>query len=155
MTKEAITEDPSVLTYKLLTGEIVENHRGTFYFSEPGNWVDSDGYPITEKLHREDDPAIELYDGSKSWFLNGKLHRTDGPAIEHPDGTKAWCLNGKYHREDGPAIEYPDGSKHWCRNGKFHRKDGPAYEDADGSKEWFLNGIQLTEEEFNQQVKSK
>ena len=119
-------------TYKLLSGEIVKNNYGTYYFVKPGNWVDSNGYPIIEKLHRKDGPAVEL-----------------------ASGHKAWCRNGKYHREDGPAIEYADGSKHWCRNGKFHREDGPAYEDANGSKIWYLNHIPLTEEEFNQQVKSK
>ena len=120
------------LTHKLLTGEVVKNHNGTFYFSQPGNWIDSDGDPIVNKLHRE-----------------------DGPAIEHTDGTKIWLLNGEYHREDGPAIEFADGTKEWFLNGEYHREDGPAIEFADGTKEWFLNGIQLTEEQFNQQMKSK
>jgi len=101
MTKEAITEDPSDLTYKLLSGEIVKNHQGTFYFIEPGNWIDIDGYPIVEKLHREDGPAVELADGTKYWRLNSKIHREDGPAIEYPDGTKYWCLNGKLLTEEG------------------------------------------------------
>ena len=123
-----MTED---LTYKLLTGEVVKNHLGTFYFIEPGNWIDNDGYPITEKLHRKDGPAIESASGSKEWWLNGKLHREDGPAIELADGTKEWWVNGKPHREDGPAVEY-----------------------ADGTKQWFLNGKEFTEEQFNQ-MKSK
>ena len=124
-----MTED---LTYKLLTGEVVKNYRGIFYFSQPGNWIDNDGYPITEKLHRKDGPAIESASGSKEWWLNGKLHREDGPAIELPGGTKAWYLNGKRHCENGPAVEW-----------------------ANGSTYWYLNGHRFTEEEFNQQIKSK
>ena len=97
------------LTYRLLTGEIIKNHRGIFYFSQPGNWMHSNGYPIAEKLHRK-----------------------DGPAIEYANGTKCWYSNGKLHREDDPAVEGPDGTKYW-----------------------WLNGYRLTEEEFNQQMKSK
>ena len=44
--------------------------------------------------HRENGPAIEYADGSKSWWQNGLLHRTDGPAIEWPSGNKAWYING-------------------------------------------------------------
>ena len=81
-------------TYKLLTGEVVKNHKGIFYFIEPGNWIHSDGFPLMEKLHREDGPAIELANGSKFWFLNGEYHREDGPAVEGSDGSKYWYLNG-------------------------------------------------------------
>lgn len=52
------------------------------------------------------------------WYLNGKLHREDGPAFEVDDGTKSWFLNGVLHCEDGPAIEEPDGTKHWYMNGE-------------------------------------
>ena len=51
-------------------------------------------------LHREDGPAVEWYDGSKSWFLNGKRHREDGPAYEDVRGTKAWFLNGEELTEE-------------------------------------------------------
>ena len=120
------------LTYKLLSGEIVKNEIGTYYFIAPGNWFDGNGYSISEKLHREDGPAIELYDGSKFWWLNGNLHREDGPAIEYGNGTKEWWAGGKRHRTDGPAVE------------RF-----------DGSKRWYLNYEEFTEKEFNQRVKSK
>ena len=80
-------------------------------------------------LHREDGPAVEWWDGSKEWYLNGKLHREDGPAVEWWDGYKAWYLNGERHREDGPAIE--------C---------------SDGYKEWYLNGVELTEKQFNKKT---
>ena len=50
-------------------------------------------------LHREDGPAVERFDGSKSWckvwIIDGKRHRTDGPAIEFADGTKLWFIDGK------------------------------------------------------------
>ena len=49
--------------------------------------------------HREDGPAIEWADGSKSWYLNGKRHHEDGPAIEWVDGSKWWYLNGQYFTE--------------------------------------------------------
>ena len=115
------------LTYKLLTGEVVKNHKGTFYFSEPGNWIDNDGYPTRNKLHREDGPAANYANGSKYWYLNGKFHREDGPAIEWSDGSKIWYLNGKRHRENGPAVEQSGGNKYW-----------------------YLNDLPLTEEHFNQ-----
>ena len=88
------------LTYKLLTGEIVKNDYGTFYFSEPGNWIDSDSYAIIEKLHREDGPAVEAFNGFKEWWINGERHREDGPAVEQPDGSKYWWLNGKLLTEE-------------------------------------------------------
>jgi hypothetical protein len=99
-------------------------------------------------FHREDGPAIEWSDGSKSWWFNGKLHREDGPAIERADGTTSWWLNGELHREDGPAIEYANGGKVWYLNDKLHREDGPAVEWSDGYKAWYLNGKRLSEEEF-------
>jgi hypothetical protein len=52
---------------------------------------------------------------------NGDLHRIDGPAIEWFDGTNSWWINGLRHREDGPAIEWTNGSKEWYINGKLHR----------------------------------
>ena len=75
------------------------------------------------ELHREDGPAVEWADGTKSWWLNGQRHREDGPAIEYADGDKKWFLNGQCHREDGPAIEYANGVKWWYRNGQRHRDD--------------------------------
>ena len=43
--------------------------------------------------HRIDGPAIELYDGYKSWWINGGRHRLNGPAIEWSNGKKAWYIN--------------------------------------------------------------
>ena len=44
-------------------------------------------------LHREDGPAIEWFNGSKSWWVNGRLHREDGPAAIWHNGRKSWYLN--------------------------------------------------------------
>jgi hypothetical protein len=66
----------------------------------------------------------EYGSGTKKWYLSDKLHREDGPAIEWGDGSKSWWLNGKRHREDGPAIEYcpaikfRNGNKEWWLNDK-------------------------------------
>ena len=52
--------------------------------------------------------------GSKRYYKDKQMtiyHREDGPAIEHTDGTKSWYINNKCHREDGPAIECTDGHK--------------------------------------------
>jgi len=55
--------------------------------------------------------------GNTCWYLNGKLHREDGPAVEHCEGTKSWWINGERHREDGPAIEWANGDTDWYFNG--------------------------------------
>ena len=34
------------------------------------------------------------------WLLNGKYHREDGPAIEYPDGSKTWWLNNEQYTEE-------------------------------------------------------
>ena len=54
----------------------------------------------------------------KFWQFNGQTHREDGPAYEDVDGSKTWWLNGQRHREDGPAVEDTDGTKAWYLNGK-------------------------------------
>ena len=37
---------------------------------------------------------VEVSDnGDKHWYLNGKLHREDGPAVERADDSKSWYLN--------------------------------------------------------------
>ena len=93
-------------------------------------------------------------DGTRRYYNNaGELHRDEGPAIEYPDGSKSWCQNGQYHRTDGPAIERANGTKEWAQNGQLHRTDGPAVECRDGDKRWYINGKRLTEEYFSQTVK--
>ena len=97
--------------------------------------------------------TVMVYDcGTREWYLNGKLHREDGPAVESYDGSRFWYLNGDLHREDGPAIEYADGSREWYLNDNFHREDGPAVESYEGNRYWYLNGVEYTEEEFNKKT---
>jgi hypothetical protein len=58
--------------------------------------------------------------GTKIWKnKDGEFHREDGPAVEYADGTKTWLINGEHHREDGPAVEYADGTKTWYINGEI------------------------------------
>jgi len=59
-------------------------------------------------------------EGTIRWYNeNGQQHREDGPAIEWADGTKSWWINGRRHREDGPAIEHAkNGDKEWYINGE-------------------------------------
>ena len=66
--------------------------------------------------------------GTKRWYLNDKLHREDGPAIEYYDGSKCWYLNDKRHRTDGPAVELANGNKRWFLNDK-------EYTEAEWSKQ--------------------
>ena len=56
--------------------------------------------------------VVKVYDnGDVMWCLNGKLHREDGPAIEYFDGTKSWYLHGEKLTEEehaeqtAPAVE--------------------------------------------------
>ncbi len=51
--------------------------------------------------------------GDKTWYISNKIHREDGPAMETTRGDKIWVLNDKIHREDGPAVERFDGTKKW------------------------------------------
>ena len=62
---------------------------------------------------------------------------------------------GQEHRVHGPAVIYSDGDERWYQNGLRHRTDGPAviYPDS-GGQYWFLNGHELTEDQFNERVKS-
>ena len=57
--------------------------------------------------------------GTRRYFnANGQLHRENGPAIEYADGSKSWYKNDQYHRTDGPAIDWTRGRKAWCINGE-------------------------------------
>jgi hypothetical protein len=42
--------------------------------------------------------VITRWDGTRSWWLANRrtmCHREDGPAIERPNGTKSWFLYGE------------------------------------------------------------
>ena len=74
----------------------------------------------TKILHREGDlPAIELFNGTKEYYINGERHRENKPAIEYANGDKFYYLNDKLHREDGPAIEYDNGNKEYYYHGEY------------------------------------
>ena len=62
--------------------------------------------------------------------------------------------HGHCHRTHGPAVIWADGEKWWIQHGQKHRTHGPAIEYADGTKRWFLNDQVLTEEQFNERIKS-
>ena len=65
---------------------------------------------------------VVIYDDCTVWCINGESHReeNDGPAVEYFDGSKEWFLNGVLHRENGPAVEYANGYKEWYINGLEH-----------------------------------
>ena len=101
------------------------------------------------RYHRVDGPAIEWFDGTKCWYINGKRHREDGPAIEWADGTKHWYLNGRKYLEktfykklaEKPTEIDSYKNKIWKNNkGQYHREDSPAVIWSDGTKHWYLNG---------------
>ena len=60
-------------------------------------------------------------DGTKYYYSDKKMtvyHREDGPAIEYTDGSKSWYRDGVRHREDGPACEWCDIGNSWFIDGK-------------------------------------
>jgi len=106
------------LTKKLLSGEVVRNSRGTFYFDRPGNHMGEDDEPHFERLHREGAAAIIDIDGNQFWYRDGKQHREDGPAVVYADGTQFWYCNDELHRENGPAVVCVNGRQEWWLNGE-------------------------------------
>ena len=64
---------------------------------------------------------IEVDSSGTRWYYNsaGQLHRDDGPAVEWNNGTKSWYQNGNRHRTDGAAVEYANGYKEWFINGRM------------------------------------
>lgn len=88
-------------------------------------------------LHREDGPAVIMYDEKnkiklKAYYTRGMLHREDGPAlIEYNKNGYVekihYYMNDIRHRKDGPAIidYYWNGSKifsfHYYYNDMLHR----------------------------------
>ena len=92
--------------------------------------------------------TVKVHKTRTEWFLNRKRHREDLPAIEYGNGSKSWWLNGERHREDGAAVERANGYKSWWLNGERHREDGPAIEWDDDDKSWYINGKEYSEKEF-------
>ena len=45
--------------------------------------------------------TVRVYgSGTKFWHLNDQLHREDGPAIEWTNGSKSWWLKGNHVTEE-------------------------------------------------------
>jgi len=100
----------------VLSGMKVVNETGTYYFDKPGEWI-VNGKVTTERLHREDGPAVEYVNGSRYWYKNGHRHREGGPAVVHTGGYTEWWQHGVRHREDGPAVVHANGTKEWWQHG--------------------------------------
>jgi hypothetical protein len=61
--------------------------------------------------------------GTKRYFWSNKLHREDGPAIKYINGYKQWYHHGQRHREGGPAIDYVNGFKKWYLQGESYSEE--------------------------------
>ena len=61
---------------------------------------------------------------------------------------------GQFHRIHGPAVIYANGSEYWFRHDRLHRVDGPAINWADGTRSWYLDDQKLTEEQWNERIRS-
>ena len=99
-------------------------------------------------IHRDDGPAIEWFNGTKEWIVNGELHRDNGPAIVYANGSEQWFCRGLKHRLGGPAVSGP-GYKEWRYYGQLHRNDGPATQCATFGDAYYLHGLYLTPEEWS------
>jgi hypothetical protein len=99
-------------------------------------------------IHRDDGPAIEWFNGTKEWIVNGELHRDNGPAIVYDNGSEQWFCRGLKHRLGGPAVSGP-GYKEWRYYGQLHRNDGPATQCATFGDAYYLHGLYLTPEEWS------
>lgn len=86
---------------------------------------EGDVTPDGESTLEIDKDGATLAPGAKVWRnKQGQLHRRNGPAVNWFDRSIHWFVNGKRHRLDGPAIEYEDGFKQWHIDGKAY-----SYED--------------------------
>lgn len=141
--------------------------------------------PIVLKVNNwkdvpKDFVGIVEYGEYKYWVKNRELHREDGPAVEYFDGSKDFYLEGRRLQKDdylreilymknqakinkteeifkltgfdsipvnySGVIEDINGDRYWVKNGITHREDGPAIERASGLKIWILNGILFSSE---------
>ena len=59
--------------------------------------------------------------------------------------------NGDHHNPFGPALITRSGNTYWYKHGQLHREDGPAIESNNGEKKYWIEGVQLTEEEFEEE----
>ena len=86
----------------ILSGKVVQNKWGTFWFKDPGYNLDAGGFPIFKRLHRDNDlPPVIWYDGNQFWYKDGKCHRdNDLPAIIRTDGIQQWYRNGEQYNPE-------------------------------------------------------
>lgn len=67
-------------------------------------------------------------DGNKRYFdCDGEYHRDEGPAIEYANGSKSWFINGKRHRIDGPACEWSTGPRWYIDDKQLTEKEFNEY----------------------------
>lgn len=95
--------------------------------------------------------TVTVFDDRTEWRNEDyKLHREGGlPAVEWFDGSAEYWVNGKCHRDGGlPSVDYVNGNREWWVNDQLHREGGlPAIEWICGRREWWVNGKQITEVE--------
>jgi len=70
------------------------------------------------------DSIIEFQrdDNYRLYYKGHLVHRDDGPACEWSDGSKTWYIDGKKHREDGCALEYTNGRREYFIDGIEYSK---------------------------------
>lgn len=83
-------------------------------------WFDEENITIEKrflkegKIHREDGPAVECWNGKKEWWIEGKLHREDGPAVEYSNGDGRFYLENRYYiklnLKDHVVLDYYRGN---------------------------------------------
>ena len=90
---------------------INNNNNNIYYFNLIGN------------IHRIGKPAIEYFDGSKEWVINGKIHRIDGPAYIQGNYIQFWINNVGYFRDK--YYKFADKTNHLiCKNcNKFCKQE--------------------------------
>jgi len=97
------------MEYKLLPRQpYVDNYT---VFKDNGDMI----HYQNEEIHKDDDFAYHLADGSKAWYTQGAVQRPGGlPSIIKGDGSKHWRLGDRYYREnDLPHEETVTGIKKW------------------------------------------
>lgn len=65
-------------------------------------------YYKNDVLHRDNQPAIEYFDGGYTYYNHGKIHRTDGPAATTSEGCFFWWHNNEWFKSQYPSgyVEY-------------------------------------------------
>ena len=53
-----------------------------------------------KKIKNAKERGMNIPTYSKEWLKNGKYHREDGPAFDFVNGTKSWYLDGVQYTEE-------------------------------------------------------